>query len=155
MANGPGAPAPGAAALLEAAAMGLRWSGPPLHSLHLRVSRCTRGCAAIHQCANISSPDRHFSSIGRSAPAFRVIRGLKYSTLEKSSREDPERFPVPDELIDALLPLGEKATGPLADFYLRKLGEDRGADIAFILAYVARAVHPRVLELLALDRLEY
>jgi len=64
------------------------------------------------------------------------------------------RYPeeVDDELVQALLPFGERAIQPLLALY-EELGEEQGSDIAFLLA--ALRVHdPRVLELL-LDRLEY
>jgi len=65
-------------------------------------------------------------------------------------RRSPEE--VSDELIEALLPFGEKAIAPLIALY-EELGEDRGADIAFLLAGL-HVRDPRILALL-LDRLEY
>src|SRR6185437_8948188 len=65
-------------------------------------------------------------------------------------RRSPEE--VPDELIQAILPLRERAIGPLIDLY-EELGEDRGADVAFALAGLG-VRDDRVLALL-LDRLEY
>jgi hypothetical protein len=59
---------------------------------------------------------------------------------------------VNDELIQALLPFGERAVGPLLALY-EELGEERGSDIAFLLAGL-RAHDPRVLDLL-LDRLQF
>ena len=59
---------------------------------------------------------------------------------------------VDDSLIEALLPFGAKAAAPLLDLY-EELGEERGSDIAFLLAAL-RAREPRVLRLL-LDRLEF
>ena len=59
---------------------------------------------------------------------------------------------IPDELIDAVLPFREKAVGPLLALY-EELGEERGADVAFLLAGL-RVRDPRVLALL-LDRLEF
>lgn len=59
---------------------------------------------------------------------------------------------VDDELVQALLPFGDRAVPPLLELY-QKLGEEQGSDIAFLLAAL-RVRDPRVLELL-LDRLEY
>jgi HEAT repeat protein len=59
---------------------------------------------------------------------------------------------VPDDLIEALLPFGEKAVEPLIALY-EELGEEQGSDVAFVLAGL-HARDPRVLQLL-LDRLEY
>ena len=59
---------------------------------------------------------------------------------------------IGDELIHALLPFGERAVGPLLALY-EELGEEQGADIAFLLA----ALHvrdPRILAVL-LDRLQF
>jgi hypothetical protein len=65
-------------------------------------------------------------------------------------RRNPEE--VDDALVQALLPFGEKAAEPLLKLY-EELGEERGSDIAFLLA-VLRLRDPRVLKLL-LDRLEF
>ena len=59
---------------------------------------------------------------------------------------------VDDELIQALLPFGEKAVGPLLNLY-EELGEEQATDVAFLLAGL-RVRDPRVLALL-LDRLEF
>jgi hypothetical protein len=59
---------------------------------------------------------------------------------------------VPDDLIQALLPFGEKAVEPLLKLY-GELGEEQGADVAFLLAGL-RVRDPRILALL-LDRLEF
>ncbi len=67
-----------------------------------------------------------------------------------AARRSPED--VDDELIQALLPFGEKAVGPLLDLY-EELGEEQGTDIAFLLAGL-RVRDPRVQALL-LDRLEF
>jgi hypothetical protein len=67
-----------------------------------------------------------------------------------AARRSPDD--VDDELIQALLPFGEKAVGPLIDFY-EELGEEEGSDVAFLLAGL-RVRDPRVLALL-LDRLEF
>jgi hypothetical protein len=65
-------------------------------------------------------------------------------------RHSPES--VDDELVQALLPFGDRAIQPLLALY-EELGEEQSSDIAFLLA--ALRVHdPRVLALL-LDRLEY
>ena len=65
-------------------------------------------------------------------------------------RQDPEE--VDEGLIQALLPFGKHAVGPLLELN-EELGEEQGSDIAFLLATL-RARDPRVLALL-LDRLEY
>jgi hypothetical protein len=59
---------------------------------------------------------------------------------------------VDDGLVEAVMPLGEKAVDPLINLY-EELGEEKGADVAFLLAGL-RVREPRVLTLL-LDRLEY
>src|SRR5579872_5367832 len=65
-------------------------------------------------------------------------------------RKSPDE--VDDELVQALLPFGERAVPPLLGLY-EELGEEQGTDIAFLLATL-RARDPRVLALL-LDRLEF
>jgi hypothetical protein len=70
-----------------------------------------------------------------------------YVNAMRRAQED-----VSDDLIQALLPFGEGAVGPLLALY-EELGEEQGSDIAFLLAGLH--VHdPRVLEML-LERLEY
>ncbi|MCU1337599.1 MAG: secA [Bryobacterales bacterium] len=59
---------------------------------------------------------------------------------------------VNDELVQTLLPFGERAVDPLLKLY-EELGEEQGSDIAFLLAGL-RVHDPRVLALL-LDRLEF
>ncbi len=59
---------------------------------------------------------------------------------------------VNDELVQALLPFGERAVEPLLNLY-EELGEEQGSDIAFLLAGLG-VRDPRVLELL-LDRLQF
>jgi len=59
---------------------------------------------------------------------------------------------VSDDLIQALLPHGERAVAPLLELY-EELGEEQGSDIAFLLAGL-RVHDPRVLALL-LDRLQF
>ena len=65
-------------------------------------------------------------------------------------RNNPEE--IDDELVQAFLPFGAKAIGPLLFLY-DELGEEQGADIAFLLAGL-RVHDPRVLKIL-LERLEY
>ena len=65
-------------------------------------------------------------------------------------REAPEE--VGDDLVQALLPFGEKALDPLLALY-DELGEERGGEVAFLLAGLGQR-DPRVLEVL-LERLEY
>ncbi len=65
-------------------------------------------------------------------------------------RRSPED--VDDSLIQALLPFGEKAIGPLLALY-EELGEEQGSDLAFLMAAL-RVRDSRVLAIL-LDRLEY
>jgi len=59
---------------------------------------------------------------------------------------------VNDELVQTLLPFGERAVEPLLKLY-EELGEEEGADVAFLLAGL-RVHDPRVLNLL-LDRLQF
>jgi len=65
-------------------------------------------------------------------------------------RRQPED--IDDNLIQALLPLGERAVDGLLRLY-EELGEEQGSDVAFLLAGL-RIRDPRVLALL-LDRLEF
>jgi len=65
-------------------------------------------------------------------------------------RRQPEE--VGDHLIQALLPLGEKAVEGLLKLY-EELGEEQGSDIAFLLSGL-RIRDPKVLAVL-LDRLEF
>src|SRR5579875_2075119 len=65
-------------------------------------------------------------------------------------RRSPEE--VSDQLVEAILPLGGKAVDPLLALY-QELGEERGGEIAFLLAGLG-VRDPRILELL-LERLEY
>ena len=69
---------------------------------------------------------------------IRVVRG---------THED-----VSDDLVQALLPFGERVVGPLLALY-EELGEEGGADIAFLLAGL-HVRDPRILALL-LDRLQF
>ena len=59
---------------------------------------------------------------------------------------------VNDELVQTLLPFGERAVEPLLKLY-EELGEEQGSDIAFLLAGLG-VRDPRVLELL-LERLQF
>jgi SEC-C motif-containing protein/HEAT repeat protein len=59
---------------------------------------------------------------------------------------------VNDELVQTLLPFGERAVEPLLKLY-EELGEEQGSDVAFLLAGLG-VRDPRVLELL-LDRLQF
>jgi hypothetical protein len=65
-------------------------------------------------------------------------------------RRDPRE--IPDELVEAILPLGEKAVPALIQLY-EEIDEEQGEDVAFLLAGL-RVRDERVLALL-LDRLEY
>ncbi len=65
-------------------------------------------------------------------------------------RRDPED--IPDELAEAIFPLGERALGPLIELY-EELGEETGADIAFLLAGLH--IHDQRVLALLLERLEY
>ena len=59
---------------------------------------------------------------------------------------------VDDDLVQTLLPFGERAVEPLLKLY-EELGEEEGSDVAFLLAGLG-VRDPRVLELL-LDRLQF
>lgn len=65
-------------------------------------------------------------------------------------RRTPEE--IPDDLVQAILPFGENAVGPLLSLY-DELGEEQGSDVAFLLAGL-RVRDRRVLALL-IERLEY
>jgi hypothetical protein len=65
-------------------------------------------------------------------------------------RREPEE--IDDNLVQALLPLGAQAVDALLGLY-EELGEERGSDVAFVLAGL-RIHDPRVLAIL-LDRLEF
>ena len=79
---------------------------------------------------------------------FRPAEALDYY-IEVLRRLPDE---VSDDLIEAVLPFGEKALGPLIALY-EELGEEHGADVAFVLAGL-HVRDPRVLQLL-MERLEY
>ena len=76
----------------------------------------------------------------------RAILGFYLGMVRRAPEE------VDDGVIQALLPFGKHAVGPLLELY-EELGEEQGSDIAFLLATL-RARDPRVLALL-IDRLEY
>ncbi len=65
-------------------------------------------------------------------------------------REDPEN--VPDEVIEALVEMGQPALEPLLALY-HELDESQGGEVAFVLASL-RMRDERILKLL-LDRLEF
>ncbi len=79
---------------------------------------------------------------------FKPIEALNYY-LDVIRRQPEE---LSDELVEAILPFGEKAVGPLIDLY-EELGEEQGSDIAFLLAGL-HVRDERILKVL-LDRLEY
>ncbi len=79
---------------------------------------------------------------------FKPVEALDYYLAV--IRREPED--LSDELIEAILPFGEKAIGPLVDLY-EELGEEQGSDIAFLLASL-HVRDDRILKLL-LERLEY
>ncbi|HEX5431089.1 MAG TPA: SEC-C metal-binding domain-containing protein [Bryobacteraceae bacterium] len=79
---------------------------------------------------------------------FRTPEALDF--LIDRIRRAPED--VDDNLIQALLPFGEKAAGPLLQLY-EEVGEELGHDVAFVLAGL-RVRDPRVLDVL-LERLEF
>lgn len=59
---------------------------------------------------------------------------------------------IPDDVVEGILPFGERAIEPLIEVY-EDVGEEEGSDIAFLLASL-RVRDERILRLL-LDRLEY
>ncbi len=59
---------------------------------------------------------------------------------------------IPDDVVEGILPFGERAIEPLIEIY-EQVGEERGADIAFLLASLRRR-DERIFKLL-LERLEY
>jgi hypothetical protein len=65
-------------------------------------------------------------------------------------RRDPQE--IPDELVEAILPLGESAVEPLINLY-EEIGEEDGGDVAFLIAGLHQK-DPRILAML-LERLEY
>lgn len=65
-------------------------------------------------------------------------------------RRSPED--VPDDLVEGILPFGQKAVEPLLQLH-RTLEEDQTADIAFLLSNL-KVRDPRILEVL-MERLEY
>ena len=92
---------------------------------------------------------RSRSAAGRSVPPLANTRKPSISSSTRSAAPPDD---VNDELIQALLPFGERAVEPLLTLY-EELGEEQGSDIAFLLAGL-RVHDPRVLALL-LDRLEF
>jgi len=65
-------------------------------------------------------------------------------------RREPDD--IPDDVVEAILPFGERAVGPLLELY-EEIGEEQGSDVAFLLASL-HARDERILKLL-LERLEY
>lgn len=59
---------------------------------------------------------------------------------------------IPDDIVEGILPFGERAIDPLIEIY-ESVGEEEGSDIAFLLASL-RVRDERILRLL-LERLEY
>ena len=147
MASGP-YPGASAGALLEAAAMGrigvdsrlIRsiLESPDAAADLLRFARAPRDDHRIDLDPLLVDLFRHFNS--PEALEF-------YLDAIRRSPED-----LDDELIEALLPFGEKAIGPLLKLY-EELGEERASDVAFLLAGL-RVRDPRVLSLLV-ERLEF
>lgn len=148
MARGPG-PEASVEELLRAAALGLVGvdrrlirailnHGAAAPSEVFRFSRAPRDDHRIDIDPLLVDLFRHFNS--PEALEF-------YIDLIRRAPED-----VGDELVEALLPAGEKAVGPLLDLY-QEVGEEQGSDIAFLLAGL-RVRDPRILNLL-LERLEY
>src|ERR1700738_722843 len=79
---------------------------------------------------------------------FRPVEALDYYLAV--IRRTPDD--VSDDLIQAILPFGEKTVAPLIELY-EELGEEQGSDVAFLLAGL-HVRDPRILALL-LERLEY
>lgn len=82
---------------------------------------------------------------------FRFLRSSKalpfYIACIRRAPED-----VPDDLVEGILPFGDKAVGPLLQLH-QELQEEQTADVAFLLANL-KVRDPRILQVL-LDRLEY
>lgn len=113
-----------------------------------------RGADAIPDLVRFAAETHLDDPIDLEEPLVHLFRYLHTPAaipfLLDAIRRDPND--VPDEVVDAIVPLGADALEPLLDLY-RSLEEDQGDEVAFILA----ALHirdPRVLEIL-LDRLEY
>ena len=79
---------------------------------------------------------------------FKPVEALDYYLAV--IRRTPEE--ITDELVEAILPFGEKAVAPLIALY-EELGEEHAGDVAFLLAGL-HIRDPRILNLL-LERLEY
>jgi len=79
---------------------------------------------------------------------FRPVEALDFYL--EAIRHAPDE--VSDDLIQAVLPFGENAVGPLIALY-QELGEEQGADVAFLLAGL-HVRDPRILALM-LERLEF
>jgi len=91
---------------------------------------------------------RHFQSHG-ALPSEALGRELLDFYIDFIRRAPDD---VSDELVQAILPFGAAAVDPLLKLY-EELGEEQGADVAFLLAGL-RIHDERVLAML-LDRLEY
>ncbi|MGD1095160.1 MAG: SEC-C metal-binding domain-containing protein [Bryobacteraceae bacterium] len=141
-------PAAGAEALLEAAAMGRIGvdrrliqsilESPDASAEVLRFALAPKDKHRIDITPLLVDLLRHFGS--SEAVDFYI----------ETIRQEPDE--IPDELVEAILPLGAHAIGPLIELY-DELGEEEGSEIAFLLASL-RPRDPRVLERL-IDRLEY
>ena len=88
---------------------------------------------------------RHFN-VPPESPQADVVLAFLMDAIRRSPDD------IGDELIQTLLPFGERTVGPLLDLYA-ELGEEQSSDVAFLLAGL-RLRDPRVLALL-LERLEY
>ena len=135
--------------LLDAAALG--FIGVDRRVVRALVDRGPAAAADVVAFAGVEN-DRHVIDLSQL-----IVDLLRHWNVPEALdvyidiiRRDPED--VGDELIQALLPFRDKAVEPLLALY-DELGEEAGADIAFLLAGL-RVRDERVLALL-LDRLEF
>ncbi len=113
-----------------------------------------RGEEAVPDLLRFGLEDHEDSRVDLEEDLIAILRFLRspqalpfYIACVRRAPED-----VPDDLVEGILPFGEKAVEPLLELH-SKLEEDQSADVAFLLSSL-RVRDPRILELL-LERIDY
>ena len=113
-----------------------------------------RGVEAVPELLRFALEDHSEAPVNLEEDLIAIFRHLRspdaLNFYIKCIRESPDD--VPDELIDAIVPIGQAALEPLVALY-EELGEEQGGDVAFLLAALGIR-DPRILKILE-DRLEY
>lgn len=113
-----------------------------------------RGAAAVPELLRFALEDHSDDPVNLEEDLISIFRHLRApEALDLYVRCIRDNFDeVSDEIIDCIVPLGERALEPMLQLY-EEAGEERGSDIAFILASLG-VRDPRILGIL-IDRLEY